>query len=294
MNENICCTKCNGTNIVKAGKKPDGRQIYLCKDCVSRFIESPKRKGNPSPINENIECLSCQSKNLVRAGHRLDGRQLYLCKDCNYNFVWIRKLQPRGPKSRPPQKTNTVPAEVYCRKCESRENVSKAGKHPDGRQIYKCKACDCIFLWDIKDRGGRKEAIPEKIVCVQCRQREHLVRRGKQWNGKQLYFCKECNKSFCEDSVAKKPQIPPDTTCRRCGGGNLTKAGTTRTGGLRVHCKDCNTSYALLGRKKPILPDGIYCVRCEGTDITTRGQERGTRMYQCKNCQYRFAWQTEE
>ena len=40
----VVCRWCGSRNVVKNGKKADGRQTYLCKDCGRRMVERPKYK----------------------------------------------------------------------------------------------------------------------------------------------------------------------------------------------------------------------------------------------------------
>ena len=40
--EGMVCRWCGSRNVVKNGKKADGRQTYLCKECGRRMVERPK------------------------------------------------------------------------------------------------------------------------------------------------------------------------------------------------------------------------------------------------------------
>ncbi len=40
----VVCRWCGSREVVKNGKKPDGRQTYLCKECGRRMVEKPKYK----------------------------------------------------------------------------------------------------------------------------------------------------------------------------------------------------------------------------------------------------------
>ena len=164
MQENVSCKKCGGINIVKAGKRKDGRQIYKCKDCASFFVESPKRQKNIQPINENIECKSCQGKNLVRAGKTKDSRQIYKCKDCNRCFTWMNKIKATPKQNAQREYISTVPQEVICKKCGKHDSLTKAGKHPDDRQVYRCKECNFYFIWDVQDKQYVLEF--QLVVCL--------------------------------------------------------------------------------------------------------------------------------
>lgn len=289
ISKDITCRSCKGTNLIRAGKRPDGRQIYKCKDCESCFVWDVKR--NKNPINGDIECRSCNSTNLVRSGKTADGRQIYKCKDCGYRMTWLAAGNTAPRKTYTKTKKTDIPQEISCKKCGSRESLVKTGKRQDGRQRYKCQKCVYAFTWDVKKRGWKSVEIPEEVTCIYCGKRHNLIGRGKQADGKQIYYCKECNKSFTE-TVKKKTKsvIPEGTLCKQCGGERLIKVGTTTSGVLRVRCKDCNISFSLNDKNKPPLPEGIYCTRCDSTNITTRGQERGNRMFQCKDCKYRFMW----
>ena len=292
INKDIYCRMCNGKNIVRAGKRPDGRQIYKCKDCVSFFMWD--RKQRTTPINKDIVCRSCGSTNLMRSGKTTDGRQIYQCKDCEYRMTWLTMCNTPSRRTNENTQKSEIPEDVYCKKCGSRDALVKSGKRKDGRQRYKCKECVYAFTWDVKKRGWKNVEIPENIVCVHCKSRDALIGRGKQGDGRQIYYCKSCNKAFTES--AKTPtqsEIPAGTQCHRCGGNNLYKVGKTVDGSLRVRCKECNISFSLNDKKKKTLPKDIYCAKCESKDITTRGTERGQRMFQCKECKYRFMWKTE-
>jgi len=44
ISETYHCTKCQSTNLVKNGKRPNGKQKYYCKDCQSYGVLNPSVK----------------------------------------------------------------------------------------------------------------------------------------------------------------------------------------------------------------------------------------------------------
>ncbi len=55
----IKCPKCGSTNIVRNGKKPNGKQLYKCRDCNRQFIADHEKvyKGTLSTVTNQIRLM---------------------------------------------------------------------------------------------------------------------------------------------------------------------------------------------------------------------------------------------
>jgi transposase-like protein len=55
----IKCPKCGSTQIVRNGKKPNGKQLYKCHDCNRQFIADHEKtyKGTLSTIVNQIRIM---------------------------------------------------------------------------------------------------------------------------------------------------------------------------------------------------------------------------------------------
>jgi transposase-like protein len=55
----IKCIRCGSENIVRNGKKPNGKQLYKCRDCNRQFIADHEKtyKGTLSKITDQIRIM---------------------------------------------------------------------------------------------------------------------------------------------------------------------------------------------------------------------------------------------
>lgn len=78
----------------------------------------------------------------------------------------------------------------YCQSC----NCSKWGKSSyNGKQQYKCKDCQKLFIYPriVKQKDSQ-------IICYHCGANDYRKAGKSSYNGKQQYKCKVCNRSFSE------------------------------------------------------------------------------------------------
>ena len=50
----VSCPHCHGTELVRNGKTPDGRQRFLCRDCHCRSTADPRPQGYSEEQRELI------------------------------------------------------------------------------------------------------------------------------------------------------------------------------------------------------------------------------------------------
>lgn len=83
----IQCTRCDSGNVVKAGRREDGRQKYLCRDCHCTFTWETKNRNKIS-IPEDAKCSKCgTNENLIGRG-TCNGNQLFYCKKCGLTVTY--------------------------------------------------------------------------------------------------------------------------------------------------------------------------------------------------------------
>lgn len=93
---NICCVECGSINIIKNGKRKDGVQKYVCKDCHRNFTATSDTviSGSKKTLDTWIKYIECM----------LDDNTLQECADkchihLNTAFLWRHKLLEASLKS---------------------------------------------------------------------------------------------------------------------------------------------------------------------------------------------------
>lgn len=94
--ENICCVECGSINTIKNGKRKDGVQKYICKDCHRNFTATSDTviSGSKKALYTWIKYIECM----------LDDNTLQECADkchihLNTAFLWRHKLLEASLKS---------------------------------------------------------------------------------------------------------------------------------------------------------------------------------------------------
>lgn len=161
FNGTVCCTKCGSTSIIKNGKRKDGTQKYVCKDCRTNFVVSSGTvlEGTKKPFETWIRFINCM----------LDDNTLSQCAEkcgihINTAFLWRHKILAASQEQNKDQvlEGNIQIDETYFRE-------SYKGNHSNNK----------TFVWtrSAYERGSnskadkssiRKRGLSSEQVCVPC------------------------------------------------------------------------------------------------------------------------------
>lgn len=93
---NVCCVKCGSTSIVKNGKRKDGTQKYICKDCGLNFTSTSGTviSRSKKSLDTWVKYINCM----------LEDNTLLQCADkcgihLNTAFLWRHKLLEASQKA---------------------------------------------------------------------------------------------------------------------------------------------------------------------------------------------------
>lgn len=130
------------------------------------------------------------------------------------------------------------------------------------------------------------------MKCVYCGG-ENLKKNGKSGNGSQLYYCKDCNKTFTDHSGCKRPKAI-NGRCPHCGSKNLKYKGWNASGSRRYECKDCGKCSSGEPVEIKVKKNEKECPYCHSTNLTTNGylKDGKNRRYHCKDCGRYFSPKT--
>ena len=130
----IKCPDCGSYNIIRGGKLKDGTPRYLCKNCRSRFSDKTLIYGK----RKTFHCPYCGSF-LRLSGYGKKGQREYFCSTCRKSCSGDSNGNPIANLT-----FAEVNENIECPTCNSK-NLRKLGI-VKGKQRYKCKDCNRIFI----------------------------------------------------------------------------------------------------------------------------------------------------
>lgn len=104
--------------------------------------------------------------------------------------------------------------------------------------------------------------------CPHCNS-VRITKFGKTRKGTQKYYCKDCERTFCDNSrvIFKNDKI----VCPTCSGMQITKKGTTKFGTQKYYCKDCGKRFCVDGKDRSLTKEEkifiIRYVKCLGLPV---------------------------
>lgn len=165
--ENICCVECGSINIIKNGKRKDGVQKYICKDCHRNFTATFDTviSGSKKALYTWIKYIECM----------LDDNTLQECADkchihLNTAFLWRHKLLEASLKS-----NENIILDGKIEMDETFFRTSYKGNHTKGRYSFVMPRAS--FERGHHSKPGRDKELKKILrsrgismeqVCVHC------------------------------------------------------------------------------------------------------------------------------
>lgn len=144
-----------------------------------------------------------------------------------------------------------------------------------------------------KGMEARKIKMLNNLKCPDC---GSLCKKAGVDAGRQRYLCKECRRSFNEQSQHKAKPPKVEMVCYRCGNmgkllsiGRASMDGKKVTSGLRGHCTVCNKDFTQGGRTHLMQNYGALALAVVGhmPELAAEMQQIATELVLSGRC---YVW----
>ena len=169
---------------------------------VERYLRDfPTLFRYPEPLKSKRQCPKCKAK-VVRIADRQYGNNweetLFRCFQCDNLYLDNYKVRP---------------FRIPCPDCGSDKNIRRKRRMVvDGRvvSLFQCQECGRYFrdyYRKVRRANGNttrwRGSLLRGVICPECKQDYHIVLFGKKKGKRQQYQCRNCGRTFTENTETK-------------------------------------------------------------------------------------------